>query len=86
MSEIEQKLDVWKNSLCESISRKSLYATKPIVYKWQAIYRCSVLRETINWRTYDLITQAHLLFKARHILGSRILIRSVIESIAILIY
>jgi hypothetical protein len=86
MSEIELKLKVWKDSLCESVSLKNLYYEKPIVYKWKAIYRCLVLRETVNWRTYDLTSQAHFLFNAKHILGSRILIRSAIETIALIIH
>jgi hypothetical protein len=45
-----------------------------------------VLRELVFWRFTDLIAQAAHLIRAQHILGARILIRSAIETLAILIY
>jgi hypothetical protein len=86
MDEIELALDRWKVSLCADVSCGGMLARNPIAHKWQATYRSLVLRETVFWRTHDLLTQSHLLFKARHILGSRILIRSALESVAALIY
>ncbi len=86
MSEIEQILGNWKDSLCPEISVGGMVARNPIAHKWKASYRSLVLRETVFWRTHDLLTQAHFLFKAKHILGSRILIRSALESVATLIH
>ncbi len=63
-----------------------MLARNPTAHKWKETYRSLVLRETVFWRTHDLLTQAHLLFQAKHILGSRILIRSALESTAMLIY
>lgn len=45
-----------------------------------------MLRETVNWRLYDLIFQSFTLHKQGHGLGSRILLRSAFESLATLIY
>lgn len=86
MSEIEQILQRWQESLCPSVSVAGMVSRNPTAHKWKATYRSLVLRETVFWRTYDLITQAHLLFQSKHILGSRILIRSALESTAMLIY
>jgi len=85
MPEIEQTLRRWKESLCESVSLGGHFARNPTAHKWKATYRSLVLRETVFWRTHDLLTQAHLLYEAKHILGSRILIRGAIESVATLI-
>lgn len=86
MSEIEQTLSNWKGSLCENVALAGVFARNPTAYKWKAPYRSLILREAIFWRTHDLLAQAHTLFEAGHVLGSRILIRSAIESIATLIY
>lgn len=86
MQKIEQVLHCWESSLCKNVSLGSLHTRSPISHKWKATYRCLVLRESIFWRTHDLLTQAHKLYQVGHILGSRIIIRSAIESIATLIY
>lgn len=86
MHEIEQDLLRWQNSLCQNVSIGSLYARNPVAHKWKATYRCLVLREAVFWRTHDLLVQAHSLYQAKHVLGSRILLRSALESIAVLIY
>jgi len=86
MYEITQHLSNWEGSLCEKIAIADVYTRNPTAYKWKAFHRSIHLREAVFWRTHDLLTQAHTLFEAGHILGSRILIRSAIESIATLIY
>ena len=86
MSEIEQILRRWEESLCAGVSVGGQLARNPTAHKWKATYRSLVLRETVFWRSHDLLAQAHLLYKAKHILGSRILIRSALESVAILIH
>lgn len=86
MSEIELILRRWKDSLCTDVSVGGLLARNATAHKWRAPYRSLVLRETLFWRTHDLLTQAHLLYEANHILGSRILVRSALESVATLIY
>ena len=86
MTESELTLRRWKASLCESVSVGGMLARNPTAHKWKATYRSLVLREAVFWRTHDLLTQAHYLYEAKHILGSRILIRSALESVATLIH
>lgn len=86
MTDIESILSRWKASLCPNVSVGGMLARNRTAHKWKATYRSLVLRETVFWRTHDLLTQAHHLYEARHILGSRILIRSALESVAILIH
>ena len=86
MHELEETFLRWESSLCKNVSLGGLYARSPIAHKWKLTYRCLVLREGIFWRTHDLLTQAHKLYQAEHILGSRILIRGALESIVVLIY
>lgn len=86
MSKIEQLLQRWQSSLCRNISVGGLFSRNPTAHKWKATYRSLVLRESVFWRTHDLLTQAHLLFTQHHVLGSRILLRSALESVATLSY
>ena len=50
------------------------------------MYRSIVLRELIFWRVTDLLNQMTALANAGHVLGVRILLRSTIETLGILIY
>lgn len=86
MSSIDHLLEQLDLFRCEKISLPNLFIKNPIAYKWKATYRSLVLRESVLWRTHDLLAQSQNLFKTHHILGSRILIRSALESISILIY
>lgn len=76
----------WQTNLVASIELAGLIARNETAHKWKATYRCLVLRELVYWRFADLLAQAAHLLHARHILGARILIRSAIETLAILIY
>jgi len=76
----------WSDSRCESVSVGGLLARCPIAHKWKAPYKSIVLRETLFWRMHDLGQQAQLLFSHGHLLGARILLRSALETLAILIY
>lgn len=86
MDDIEQALDSWKGSLLSRIELAALYSRSPVAHKWKAPFRSLMLRESVAWRAHDLLAQAHALHKAGHTLGSRILIRSAVETIALLIY
>ena len=86
MDRISEALDVLRASLCPSIAVGGLWARSKIAHKWKAPFRSITLRECVYWRVLDLLTQAHLLYGAGHILGSRILIRSAIETLAVLIH
>ena len=86
MNEINKILHQWEKSRCENISLAGLISRNNIAYKWKAPYRSFLLRECVFWRIHDLLSQAHMLFECQKILGSRILIRSAIETVAVLIY
>lgn len=86
MREIEDDLLAWKMTLCKSVDIGGLFSRNEIAHKWKAPYRSLELRETISWRTQDLLQQSLLLFDAGHLLGARILLRSAFETLAILIY
>lgn len=79
-------LERWNLAMCVQVDRRVEFQRNPIANKWSANYRSLVLREAIFWRTNDLLAQAHSLYEAKQILGSRILIRSSLETIAILIH
>lgn len=86
MAEIAVTLERWKLSLCQKVSVAGLIARSPVAHKWKATLRSLTIRECVFWRVHDLLTQAHLLHQAGHTLGSRILIRSALESVATLIH
>ncbi|MBW9091039.1 hypothetical protein JNB91_24830 [Rhizobium wenxiniae] len=86
MDTIEQNLANWRASLLQNISVAGLYSRNPLVHKWKAPFRCMMIRECVFWRLTDLITQSLVLHRQRHGLGSRILLRSGFETLAILIY
>ena len=86
MDDIERALAEWKASLLDKLEAGALYARSPIAHKWKAPFRSLVLRESVAWRTHDLLLQAHALHLGGHTLGSRILIRSAVETLAVLIY
>ena len=79
-------LALWRASQATRISVGSLIARNPDVYKWKSPFEAWVLREVTSWRLHDLLTQCHLLYQQSHILGFRVLLRSSIETLAILIY
>lgn len=79
-------LSRWKASLPIGVSIGGALAKNPTAYKWKAPYRSLVLREALFWRTYDLLSQAQLLHEQHHTLGSRLLLRSALESVAMLAY
>jgi hypothetical protein len=86
MEHLERSLAEWGKSLCQEVDIGSLFARNATAHRWKATTRSLVLREAIGWRTHDLLTQALALFKLNHVLGCRILVRSAIESIALLAY
>ncbi len=79
-------LDGWQSTLCESIELSALYSRNPSAHKWKILHRCIILRELVAWRFTDLLKQAVVLQKAQHILGARILLRSAMETLALLVY
>lgn len=86
MESIRERLDRWSQSLCSDISVGGLVSRCPIAHKWKAPYRSTVIREALFWRMHDLGEQTLLLADSSHILGARILLRSAIETLGVLIY
>lgn len=86
MDKIKQVLDTWKTSLYHNLPLGGLYSRNNVAHKWKAPFRSITLRECVFWRIQDLLEQAHTLYKNGYILGSRILIRSAVETLAVLIY
>ncbi len=86
MDNVAKVLDVWNSSLCKKIVLDGLISRNPTAHKWKATYRSIVLRELTFWRVTDLLNQLVALSSAEHILGARILLRSTIETLGILIY
>jgi hypothetical protein len=85
VDEIKGKLQAWEDSLCKDISLSGLMSRSPIAHKWKATYRILTLRETSSWRMNDLLMQSLELFINGSLLGARILARSALETLAILI-
>lgn len=83
---VEEALKGWGDSLLKELPLGGLWARNQTTHKWKAPYRSMVLRETILWRTHDLLTQSLALHQQRHTLGARILLRGAFESLAMLIY
>lgn len=86
MEKLTQALNNWQSNLCQNIPLGGLFARNKVAHKWKVTLRSITLRECVFWRIQDLLAQAHTLYCASHILGSRILIRSAMETLAVLIH
>ncbi|WP_132972485.1 hypothetical protein [Thiogranum longum] len=86
MENVAKVLEVWNSYLCKKIDLGGLISRNPAAHKWKATYRSIVLRELTFWRVTDLLNQMVVLSNTGHILGARILLRSTIETLGILIY
>jgi len=75
-----------KGNLCKEINLEDFRASNEIAHKWKVTYRTKVLRELVSWRFCDLMEQIMILEETDHFLSSRILIRSLIETLAMMIY
>ncbi|WP_036001962.1 hypothetical protein [Paraburkholderia caribensis] len=86
MDTIEQALAGWRRSLLARFEVGGLYSRNPTAHKWKAPFRSLMLREVVFWRLHDLLTQSYTLHQQGHGLGARILLRSGVETLSILIY
>ncbi|OOZ44255.1 hypothetical protein [Solemya velum gill symbiont] len=82
----EQLLARWKSSLPVSVDVAGLLSRAPLAHKWKAPYRSLVIREALIWRMQDLGEQIEVLSENQFYLGARVLLRSALETLAILIY
>lgn len=83
---IEEAILGYEKSLSKQIDVVALRQKNPIAHKWKVTYQSLCLRETVAWRFVDIIDQSWFLHKNGKALGSRILLRSAIETLAMLIY
>lgn len=79
-------IEGWTTSLPQQVSVAGLYARNPTAHKWKAPFRSLVVREALIWRMHDLGQQILLLSDAKHYLGARILLRSAVETFALLTF
>jgi len=86
METITEILARWGGSLPVSVDVGGLLARSAISHKWKATYRSLVIREALIWRMHDLGQQIVSLSEQGYFLGARILLRSALETLAILIY
>ena len=86
LTAVEQNLANWKDSLLTCIPVGGLLSRNAVAYKWKGPYRIWMLRETLLWRSHDLMTQSYVLYQKEYLLGARILLRAGFESLATLIY
>lgn len=86
MESVSEQLERWSSSLCKEVSVGGLMSRCPIAHKWKAPFRSMIIREALLWRMHDLGRQVLFLAAQDHILGARILLRSAIETLAVLIY
>lgn len=86
MTDIEKTLQNYHGSLCNKIDLTSLCARSHIAHKWKLTFRLIVLREGLSYRVVDILEQAYLLGHTNKIVGARILTRSALESVCLLIY
>lgn len=85
-TDISMLLAKWGEQFPREVSVGGMLARNPTAHKWRSLYRSLVLREAVGMRLHDLLTQAHLLFQSSSVVGSRILIRSALETLAVLIH
>lgn len=86
MSPLKGILETWEPSLRKEVDLGELFSRNNIAHKWKATYRITVLRELVFWRMTDLLKQIIVLGDQQLLLGARILLRSMLETIAVLVY
>lgn len=86
IEQADELIEAYRGSLCSEIDAGGLLARNCTAHKWKVTYRTIILRELVSWRFVDLLQQAILLEKSKGFVGSRILIRSAIETLSVLIY
>jgi hypothetical protein len=83
---IEQALNRFRDSLLKSFEIGGLWSRNETAHKWKAPFRSLLLREAVFWRLEDLLRQSWALHEQEYSLGARILLRSALETLAVLIY
>jgi hypothetical protein len=83
---VERALARLKASLLPRFDIGELFARNPTAHKWKATYRSLLLREAVFWRLHDLLEQSFALHAQKRTLGARILLRSAVETLSMLVY
>ncbi len=86
MIDIENTLLSYQKALCTKIDIAGLYARSNIAHKWKLTFRLIALREGMSWRVVDLLLQAYKIGLNKMTVGARILTRSALETVCLLIY
>ena len=86
MHPIKKAIYLHQSSLCPEIDIIGLRKRNPVAHKWKVTYQSLCLRETVAWRFNDILKQSWMLHENDHALGARILLRSSLETIAILVF
>ena len=84
--DIEGTLRNYQNSKANKVELAGLLARSKVAHKWKLTYRLLVVREGICWRLIDILDQAYKIGQQGMIVGARILSRSAIETLCLLIY
>jgi hypothetical protein len=82
---VEEDLRSWKSSLLKSLDIGGMFQRNKIAHKWKAPFRAWLLRELVSYRCCELVTQSYLLWRNGDVLASLILMRSAIETVAVLV-
>ena len=86
MIDIEQTLRNYQKSLCPKIEIGAIYDRSEIAHKWKLTFRLIALREGLSWRLVDILMQAYKIGREGMTVGARILTRSALETVCLLIY
>ena len=86
MTDIRAALGRWSGALEGEVPIRGIIARHREAHTSTAPTRSLLIRTASAWRSHDLLTQALVLYDAGHLLGARILVRSAIESLAVLAY
>lgn len=86
IKDLENGVNSFRESLCDEIDKREWESRNITAHKWQVLHRAVALRELVSWRFVDLMEQALILENLGKHVGSRILIRASIETLAILLY
>jgi hypothetical protein len=77
--------DAWKAGNLKALNIGNMRARNSTAHKWKTPFLCWLLRTLVSWRLEDILRQSLILHTMGHLLGARILLRSGIETLAILI-
>lgn len=72
--------------LRKGLDLAGLHSRNPVAHKWKAPMRCWILRETVARRSLELLQHSTQLEIDGNFLASRILARSTVETLSVLVY